>query len=112
MRGFHYITTRYLNIYLLTGLLILVLHNAAFPQFTTLREVKITSAKKKKYSNKNNQAVELIRQVIAHKKQNQPESYDYTEFRQYERMAFSSARHQNCRSGITICTGKQSLVIF
>jgi hypothetical protein len=54
-----------------------------------LGEVRVVSAKKKKYSNKNNPAVELIRQVIAHKKQNQPESYDYTEFRQYERMVFS-----------------------
>jgi hypothetical protein len=54
-----------------------------------LKEVHIISAKKKKYSNKNNPAVELIRQVIAHKKQNQPESYEHTEFRQYERMVFS-----------------------
>jgi hypothetical protein len=45
-----------------------------------LNEVVVRSAKKKKYSNKNNPAVELIRQVIAHKKQNQPESYEHTEF--------------------------------
>jgi hypothetical protein len=54
-----------------------------------LNEVVVRSAKKKKYTNKNNPAVELIRQVIAHKKQNQLESYDYAEYRQYERMHFS-----------------------
>ncbi|WP_224750954.1 DUF5686 and carboxypeptidase-like regulatory domain-containing protein [Mucilaginibacter pankratovii] len=54
-----------------------------------LNEVRVVSAKKKKYSNKNNPAVELIRQVIAHKKQNQPESYKHIEYRQYERMVFS-----------------------
>ncbi|WDF77090.1 DUF5686 family protein [Mucilaginibacter sp. KACC 22773] len=54
-----------------------------------LNEVRVVSAKKKKYSNKNNPAVELIRQVIAHKKQNQPENYEHIEYRQYERMVFS-----------------------
>jgi hypothetical protein len=54
-----------------------------------LNEVRVVSAKKKKYSNKNNPAVELIRQVIAHKKQNQPENYEHIEYTQYERMVFS-----------------------
>jgi hypothetical protein len=60
-----------------------------------LNEVVVRSAKKKKYTNKNNPAVELIRQVIAHKKQNQLESYDYAEYRQYERMHFSLSNFKN-----------------
>ncbi|MBK0378744.1 DUF5686 and carboxypeptidase-like regulatory domain-containing protein [Mucilaginibacter segetis] len=55
----------------------------------TLSEVVIKSGKKKKYTNKNNPAVELIRQVIAHKSQNQLENYSYVEYNQYERMIFS-----------------------
>jgi hypothetical protein len=55
----------------------------------SLNEVIVKSAKKKKYTNKNNPAVELIRQVIAHKAQNQLENYSYAEYKQYERMIFS-----------------------
>ena len=55
----------------------------------SLNEVVVKSAKKKKYTNKGNPAVELIRQVIAHKKQNQLENYNYAEYKQYERMSFS-----------------------
>ncbi|RFZ90756.1 carboxypeptidase-like regulatory domain-containing protein [Mucilaginibacter conchicola] len=54
-----------------------------------LSEVFVKSAKKKKYSNKNNPAVELIRKVIAHKAQNQVENYDYAQYKQYERMNVS-----------------------
>jgi hypothetical protein len=54
-----------------------------------LSEVIVRSGKKKKYTNKNNPAVELIRQVIAHKAQNQVENYNYAEYKQYERMNFS-----------------------
>ena len=53
-----------------------------------LSEVVIKAGKKTRYRNKNNPAVELIRQVIAHKDQNRPENYDYTEYRQYEIMNF------------------------
>ena len=34
----------------------------------------------------------LIRQVIAHKEQNRPESYDYVEYEKYEKMSFSLSR--------------------
>jgi hypothetical protein len=44
---------------------------------------------KKRYSNKNNPAVELIRQVVAHKAQNRPEHYEYVEYEQYEKMQLS-----------------------
>ena len=66
--------------------------NIALEQDTTgLAEVVIKSDIKAKYRNKNNPAVELIRQVIAHKDQNRMENNDYTEFRQYERMILSLA---------------------
>lgn len=54
-----------------------------------LSDVVVKSAKKKKYTNKGNPAVELIRQVIAHKEQNQVQNYNYAEYKQYERMVFS-----------------------
>jgi Family of unknown function (DUF5686)/CarboxypepD_reg-like domain len=53
-----------------------------------LTEVVVKSAKRTKYTNKNNPAVELIRKVIAHKNQNRVENYDYAEYKQYEKMAF------------------------
>ena len=54
-----------------------------------LSEVVIKGGKKTRYRNKNNPAVELIRQVIAHKDQNRIENYNYAEYQQYERMIFS-----------------------
>ncbi|HJP64098.1 MAG TPA: DUF5686 family protein, partial [Mucilaginibacter sp.] len=55
----------------------------------TLQAVTIKSGKKKRYRNKGNPAVELIRQVIAHKDSNRMQSYDYTEYQQYEKLQFS-----------------------
>ncbi|UEG53335.1 DUF5686 and carboxypeptidase regulatory-like domain-containing protein [Mucilaginibacter daejeonensis] len=54
-----------------------------------LGDVVVRSGKKKKYTNKNNPAVELIRKVIAHKEQNEVTNYSYAEYKQYERMIFS-----------------------
>jgi hypothetical protein len=54
-----------------------------------LKEVVINSGKKARYRNKDNPAVELIRQVIAHKSQNRVENYDYAEYHQYEKMVFA-----------------------
>ncbi len=51
----------------------------------TLDEVVI-KPKKERYRNKNNPAVELIRQVIAHKSQNRMEHYDYVSYQEYEKM--------------------------
>ncbi|WP_225321361.1 DUF5686 family protein [Rhizosphaericola mali] len=45
--------------------------------------------KKKKYRNKNNPAVELIRQVIAHKEENQMTNYQYASYDKYEKMVAS-----------------------
>ncbi|TDQ11357.1 DUF5686 and carboxypeptidase-like regulatory domain-containing protein [Pedobacter metabolipauper] len=52
-------------------------------------EVFITAGKKAKYKNKDNPAVELIRNVIANKSKNRMEGYDYVSYQKYERMLFS-----------------------
>jgi len=59
------------------------------PDVQTLAAVKVVSGKKQRYRNKDNPAVELIRQVIAHKSENQMKAYDYTEYTQYEKLQFS-----------------------
>jgi len=52
-----------------------------------LNEVKITV--KRKYQNKNNPAVDIIRQVIAHKATNRLASSPYAQYEQYEKLRFS-----------------------
>ncbi|WP_352432907.1 DUF5686 family protein [Mucilaginibacter sp. PAMB04274] len=59
------------------------------PDNKQLSEVVIQSSKKKKYTNRDNPAVELIRKVIANKDKNRPESYNYLEYKGYERLNFS-----------------------
>ncbi len=59
------------------------------PVAQQLGEVVIRSGKKVRYRNKDNPAVELIRQVIAHKDQNRPESYNYVQYKEYDKMQFS-----------------------
>jgi len=59
------------------------------PDVKTLAAVTIKSGKKTRYRNKDNPAVELIRQVIAHKDSNRMQSYDYTEYQQYEKLQFA-----------------------
>lgn len=59
------------------------------PVTNQLAEIVVRSEKKKKYTNKDNPAVELIRQVIAHKNQNQQIRDELLEYQQYERMTFS-----------------------
>lgn len=61
------------------------------PEAEALDEVTIKSAKRQKYRNKDNPAVELIRKVIAHKEQNRPQAYDYVEYRSYDKMQLSLA---------------------
>ncbi len=63
----------------------------------TLKEVVV---RKEKYRNKDNPAVELIRQVIDHKSQNRREGLDYFSFEQYEKVEFSLNRvDERLRSG-------------
>jgi hypothetical protein len=52
--------------------------------YTKLADV-VVNARKGKYKNKNNPAVELIRQVIANKSRNGPKVYPNISYRQYER---------------------------
>lgn len=62
---------------------------ALVPDSRALDEVVIVGGKKVRYRNKDNPAVELIRQVIAHKDENRMKSYNTVSFRQYEKMLFS-----------------------
>lgn len=50
------------------------------------RNVVVKTNKRSKYSNKNNPAVELIRQVIDNKDKNRITAYDYVSYEQYEKM--------------------------
>lgn len=54
-----------------------------------LTEVKITSGKAGPYKNKNNPAVELIRNVIERKPFNRLEAYNQVSYKQYERIQVS-----------------------
>ncbi len=54
-----------------------------------LNEVVIRSGKRERYRNKNNPAVELIRNVISHKEQNQIGKYDYAAYEEYDKLQFS-----------------------
>lgn len=53
---------------------------------TDLQGVMVKSKKRVKYSNKNNPAVELIRQVIAHRDNNRINSYPFVHYDQYEKI--------------------------
>ena len=66
-----------------------VIDIALVPDVQLLAEVVIKSGKKTRYRNRGNPAVELIRKVIAHKKLNQLENYDFAEYQQYEKMMFA-----------------------
>lgn len=53
-----------------------------------LDEVVVTG-KRGRYRNRNNPAVELIRKVIAHKKENQMEHYDFVEYEEYSKLSMA-----------------------
>ncbi|MDR1056720.1 MAG: DUF5686 family protein [Prevotellaceae bacterium] len=55
------------------------------PQSETL-EAAVVSAKRTKYSNKNNPAVDLVRKVIANKDNNRIESHEYYQYDKYEKL--------------------------
>ncbi|MGZ3757371.1 MAG: DUF5686 family protein [Mucilaginibacter sp.] len=59
------------------------------PQVQELSEVEVKGAKRTRYRNKDNPAVELIRKVIENKQKNRPESYNYVEYREYDKLQFS-----------------------
>ena len=66
-----------------------ILNIHLFPEAKQLTQVTIISGKKTRYRNKDNPAVELIRQVIAHKDQNSPNNYNYVQYKEYDKLQFS-----------------------
>ncbi|WP_317897866.1 DUF5686 and carboxypeptidase-like regulatory domain-containing protein [Aurantibacillus circumpalustris] len=54
-----------------------------------LNEVTINSKSARRYRNKDNPAVELIRKVIDHKASNRIEGFDYYEYEKYEKIQFA-----------------------
>lgn len=58
------------------------------PSTTELSEVVVRPTKKR-YKNKDNPAVELVKQVIEHKPQNRKEGLDYYEYEKYEKIEFA-----------------------
>lgn len=68
-----------------------VLNIKLFPEAQNLTEVKVVSPPKQKYTNRDNPAVELIRKVIENKPKNRPESYNYVEYKAYDKMQLSFA---------------------
>ncbi|WP_460968285.1 DUF5686 and carboxypeptidase-like regulatory domain-containing protein [Spirosoma migulaei] len=59
------------------------------PDSQLLNEVVIRKSKQERYRNKNNPAVELIRNVISHKEQNQIGHYEYAAYEEYDKLQFS-----------------------
>ena len=53
--------------------------------YTELEDV-VVNAKRRKYRNKNNPAVDLIRKVIANKSKNGPGAYPFSSYEQYEKI--------------------------
>jgi len=58
-------------------------------ELEALSEVTVRNTKRGKYSNKNNPAVDLIRKVVEHKRENRVSSYDYVQYQQYEKIELS-----------------------
>jgi hypothetical protein len=59
------------------------------PLYNELGNVVITRKNKARYTNKNNPAVELIRQVIDHKAENRMEGFNSSSYEKYEKMQVS-----------------------
>lgn len=53
----------------------------------SIEEIVVKAPKRIKYSNKNNPAVELIRNVVAHRDQNRLTGQKYAEYNQYEKIS-------------------------
>ena len=59
------------------------------PLYNQLNTVTITKKNKARYTNKNNPAVDLIRNVIDHKAENRMEGYNSSSYEKYEKMQIS-----------------------
>lgn len=62
------------------------------PSAKNLNNVTVTTNKRAKYRNKNNPAVELIRQVIAHKEDNRMQAYKSATYEKYEKIQLSLSK--------------------
>jgi len=58
------------------------------PDNKSLKDVVVGNTRKR-YRNKDNPAVELIKQVLAHRDENRMNSYDYAQYSQYDKMVLS-----------------------
>ncbi|KAI9447044.1 hypothetical protein F5148DRAFT_1292460 [Russula earlei] len=56
------------------------------PIYQSLEDVTVSTKQKGKYTNKNNPAVELIREVIAHKEENRIDAYPTASYEKYEKL--------------------------
>lgn len=63
--------------------------NVSIKDRTTVVEEVVIRSQKRKYRNKDNPAVELIRKVIQNKEQNRFNSYENLSFEEYEKIQFS-----------------------
>ncbi|MDE3249446.1 MAG: carboxypeptidase-like regulatory domain-containing protein [Bacteroidota bacterium] len=70
-----------------TGMLVISVKLHA--TYSELSNVTVTKKNKQRYRNKDNPAVELIRQVINHKDSNRVESFNSSTFERYEKMQVS-----------------------
>src|ERR1700744_4215396 len=61
----------------------------SLPRQSQQLQSALVKNKKQKYRNKGNPAVELIRQVIDHKDQNQMKAYQYATYQKYEKLVVS-----------------------
>ena len=59
------------------------------PLYNELTGVTVTRKNKTRYTNKNNPAVDLIRQVIDHKSENRMEGYNSSSYEKYEKLQVS-----------------------
>ncbi len=60
------------------------------PTASQINQVDVSATRSNtRYRNRDNPAVELIRKVIENKDKNRPESYNYVEYREYDKMQFS-----------------------
>ncbi|HEX2617469.1 MAG TPA: DUF5686 family protein, partial [Flavobacteriales bacterium] len=66
-----------------------VVNIALRTEATELKEAQVRKGNRKRYKNKDNPAVALARQVIAHKDSNRMESHDFLEYEEYEKLQMS-----------------------
>lgn len=63
--------------------------NMSLEQDAILLREAVVRREKHKYRNKDNPAVDLVREVIAHKESNRTESHDFLEYEEYEKLQMS-----------------------